>query len=94
MDSAFDNLDAMGFLEIWQHFDEDGKTTFVLFFQIPNKSPLNVTGLFSTFILTDNGYIEGKELDEFFRHMMKKLSPQVIINQRDFVFFKNHCRFD
>uniref|UniRef100_A0A3P8V081 Secretagogin n=1 Tax=Cynoglossus semilaevis TaxID=244447 RepID=A0A3P8V081_CYNSE len=47
MDSAFDNLDAMGFLEIWQHFDED-----------------------------DNGYIEGKELDEFFRHMMKKLSPQ------------------
>ncbi|XP_061772136.1 secretagogin [Nerophis ophidion] len=24
----------------------------------------------------DNGYIEGKELDEFFRHMMKRLGPQ------------------
>ncbi|XP_036929902.1 secretagogin-like [Acanthopagrus latus] len=47
MDSAFDNLDAAGFLEIWQHFDAD-----------------------------DNGYIEGKELDEFFRHMMKRLGPQ------------------
>uniref|UniRef100_A0A667ZDG5 Secretagogin n=1 Tax=Myripristis murdjan TaxID=586833 RepID=A0A667ZDG5_9TELE len=47
MESAFDNLDAAGFLEIWQHFDAD-----------------------------DNGYIEGKELDEFFRHMMKTLGPQ------------------
>ncbi|KAJ4931490.1 hypothetical protein JOQ06_025785 [Pogonophryne albipinna] len=47
MDTAFDNLDAAGFLEIWQHFDAD-----------------------------DNGYIEDKELDDFFRHMMKKLSPQ------------------
>ncbi|XP_061531820.1 secretagogin [Phycodurus eques] len=47
MDSAFDKLDASGFLEIWQHFDAD-----------------------------DNGYIEGKELDEFFRHMMKRLGPQ------------------
>uniref|UniRef100_A0A8C7JDC4 Secretagogin n=2 Tax=Oncorhynchus kisutch TaxID=8019 RepID=A0A8C7JDC4_ONCKI len=44
MDSAFDNLDATGFLHIWQHFDVD-----------------------------NNGYIEGKELDNFFRHMMKKL---------------------
>lgn len=26
---------------------------------------------------TDNGYIEGKELDDFFRHMLKRLSPQV-----------------
>lgn len=25
MDIAFDNLDAAGFLEIWQHFDADGK---------------------------------------------------------------------
>ncbi|XP_041941405.1 secretagogin-like [Alosa sapidissima] len=47
MESAFDNLDAAGFLEIWQHFDSD-----------------------------DNGYIEGKELDDFFRHMMEKLAPQ------------------
>ncbi|XP_068425647.1 secretagogin-like [Clinocottus analis] len=47
MDSAFNNLDAAGFLEIWQHFDAD-----------------------------DNGYIEGKELDDFFRHMMKRLGPQ------------------
>uniref|UniRef100_A0A4W5RSI2 Secretagogin n=1 Tax=Hucho hucho TaxID=62062 RepID=A0A4W5RSI2_9TELE len=44
MDSAFDILDAAGFLHIWQHFDVD-----------------------------NNGYIEGKELDDFFRHMMKKL---------------------
>uniref|UniRef100_A0A3B3HPB0 EF-hand domain-containing protein n=1 Tax=Oryzias latipes TaxID=8090 RepID=A0A3B3HPB0_ORYLA len=48
MNSAFDNLDAAGFLEIWQHFDAD-----------------------------DNGYIEGKELDEFFHHMMQRLGPQV-----------------
>lgn len=27
--------------------------------------------------MIDNGYIEGKELDDFFRHMMKKLGPQV-----------------
>ncbi|XP_046891424.1 secretagogin-like [Hypomesus transpacificus] len=47
MECAFDNLDAAGFLEIWQHFDAD-----------------------------DNGYIEGKELDDFFRHMMKKLGPE------------------
>uniref|UniRef100_A0A3Q1FC72 Secretagogin, EF-hand calcium binding protein n=1 Tax=Acanthochromis polyacanthus TaxID=80966 RepID=A0A3Q1FC72_9TELE len=47
MDSAFDKLDAAGFLEIWQHFDAD-----------------------------DNGYIEGKELDDFFRHMMQRLGPQ------------------
>ncbi|KAG5857061.1 secretagogin-like [Anguilla anguilla] len=46
MDSAFNNLDAAGFLQIWQYFDAD-----------------------------DNGYIEGKELDDFFRHMLKKLSP-------------------
>uniref|UniRef100_H2TKC0 Secretagogin n=1 Tax=Takifugu rubripes TaxID=31033 RepID=H2TKC0_TAKRU len=47
MESSFHNLDAAGFLEIWQHFDAD-----------------------------DNGYIEGKELDDFFRHMMKRLGPQ------------------
>uniref|UniRef100_A0AAR2LK26 Secretagogin n=1 Tax=Pygocentrus nattereri TaxID=42514 RepID=A0AAR2LK26_PYGNA len=46
MDSALNNLDAAGFLQIWQHFDAD-----------------------------DNGYIEGKELDAFFRHMMTKLGP-------------------
>ncbi|XP_071769789.2 secretagogin-like isoform X1 [Centroberyx gerrardi] len=44
MDSALDNLDAAGFLQIWQHFDVD-----------------------------DNGYIEGKELDAFFQHMLEKL---------------------
>lgn len=25
MNSAFDDLDAAGFLEIWQHFDADGE---------------------------------------------------------------------
>uniref|UniRef100_A0A4W5Q204 EF-hand domain-containing protein n=1 Tax=Hucho hucho TaxID=62062 RepID=A0A4W5Q204_9TELE len=48
MNSDFQHLDAVGFLEIWQHFDAD-----------------------------DNGYIEGKELDHFFRHMMTKLGPEV-----------------
>ncbi|KAL1276122.1 hypothetical protein QQF64_035745 [Cirrhinus molitorella] len=47
MDCAFANLDAAGFLQIWQHFDAD-----------------------------DNGYIEGKELDDFFRHMLEKLGPE------------------
>lgn len=28
MESAFDNLDAAGFLEIWQHFDADGEGNF------------------------------------------------------------------
>lgn len=27
MESAFDNLDAAGFLEIWQHFDADGENS-------------------------------------------------------------------
>lgn len=27
MDTGFDNLDATGFLEIWQHFDADGEDT-------------------------------------------------------------------
>lgn len=35
------------------------------------------------FHLTDNGYIEGKELDEFFRHMMQTLGPQVSRLQLD-----------
>jgi len=26
MDCAFANLDAAGFLQIWQHFDADGET--------------------------------------------------------------------
>ncbi|XP_077060962.1 secretagogin isoform X2 [Siphateles boraxobius] len=47
MDCAFANLDAAGFLQIWQHFDAD-----------------------------DNGYIEGKELDDFFLLMLKKLGPE------------------
>ncbi|XP_039517872.1 secretagogin isoform X2 [Pimephales promelas] len=47
MDCAFANLDAAGFLQIWQHFDAD-----------------------------DNGYIEGKELDDFFLLMVKKLGPE------------------
>ncbi|KAK2855316.1 hypothetical protein Q7C36_007185 [Tachysurus vachellii] len=46
MDCALDQLDAAGFLRIWQHFDAD-----------------------------DNGYIEGKELDAFFRHLLMKLGP-------------------
>ncbi|XP_006796074.1 secretagogin [Neolamprologus brichardi] len=54
MDSAFEDLDAAGFLEIWQHFDAD-----------------------------DNGYIEGKELDDFFRHMMKRLRPQDKVTEED-----------
>uniref|UniRef100_A0A3P9P094 Secretagogin n=1 Tax=Poecilia reticulata TaxID=8081 RepID=A0A3P9P094_POERE len=53
MESSFDNMDAAGFLEIWQHFDAD-----------------------------DNGYIEGKELDDFFRHMMKRLGPQKATEER------------
>uniref|UniRef100_A0A3P9DJ78 Secretagogin, EF-hand calcium binding protein n=1 Tax=Maylandia zebra TaxID=106582 RepID=A0A3P9DJ78_9CICH len=54
MDSAFEDLDAAGFLEIWQHFDAD-----------------------------DNGYIEGKELDDFFRHMMKRMRPQDKVTEED-----------
>lgn len=32
MDSAFDDLDAAGFLEIWQHFDADGEDSWLYFF--------------------------------------------------------------
>ena len=38
------------------------------------------------FNLADNGYIEGKELDEFFRHMMKRLGPQVKLSFPFFFF--------
>lgn len=34
MDSAFDNLDAAGFLEIWQHFDADGENILLHIFLI------------------------------------------------------------
>lgn len=38
----------------------------------------NIKGLlWHLFYLTDNGYIEGNELDDFFRHMMKRLGPEV-----------------
>ncbi|TNN79986.1 Secretagogin [Liparis tanakae] len=30
---------------------------------------------------TDNGHIEGKELDDFFRHMMKRLAPQETVTE-------------
>lgn len=29
MNSGFDQLDAAGFLEIWQHFDADGEDMFL-----------------------------------------------------------------
>lgn len=32
---------------------------------------------FTGTVFADNGYIEGKELDDFFRHMMKRLGPKV-----------------
>lgn len=32
MDSAFDDLDAAGFLEIWQHFDADGEDSWLYFY--------------------------------------------------------------
>uniref|UniRef100_A0A6Q2ZNS7 Secretagogin n=1 Tax=Esox lucius TaxID=8010 RepID=A0A6Q2ZNS7_ESOLU len=35
MDSAFDNLDAEGFLQIWQHFDADGKVLINVVFCLP-----------------------------------------------------------
>ncbi|XP_065102363.1 secretagogin isoform X2 [Paramisgurnus dabryanus] len=54
MNSAFDNIDAAGFQQIWQHFDAD-----------------------------DNGYIEGKELDDFFRHMLKRLGPEDKITEEN-----------
>lgn len=38
---------------------------------------------FTDTVLTDNGYIEGKELDDFFRHMMKRLGPQVSLHTCD-----------
>lgn len=34
MDSAFDKLDAAGFLEIWQHFDADGENIWCYFFHL------------------------------------------------------------
>lgn len=31
----------------------------------------------SVFVFLDNGYIEGKELDAFFQHMLEKLGMKV-----------------
>lgn len=112
MESSFHNLDAAGFLEIWQHFDADGENSLVLrYISCLQKVSMNavyrecvkalnaqteaeefagIRGWNLTLIdlwgeltkptgavLTDNGYIEGKELDDFFRHMMKRLGPKV-----------------
>ncbi|XP_050797821.1 secretagogin isoform X2 [Gopherus flavomarginatus] len=53
MDSSpLEQLDAAGFLHIWQRFDAD-----------------------------DNGYIEGKELDNFFHHLLKKLGTSDAITE-------------
>ncbi|XP_003219819.2 secretagogin [Anolis carolinensis] len=53
MDSApLQDLDAAGFLRLWQHFDAD-----------------------------DNGYIEGKELDNFFHHLLKTLGSESTITE-------------
>ncbi|XP_024065310.1 secretagogin [Terrapene carolina triunguis] len=53
MDSSpLEQLDAAGFLHVWQRFDAD-----------------------------DNGYIEGKELDNFFHHLLKKLGTSDAITE-------------
>lgn len=49
MDSAFDNLDAAGFLEIWQHFDADGEDSwlyFLSFYIFMNTSKAGVRALY------------------------------------------------
>ncbi|NXU00005.1 SEGN protein, partial [Buphagus erythrorhynchus] len=54
-------LDATAFLGAWRRFDADGNTP--------------ILNLFAFYL--DNGYIEGKELDDFFHHLLEKLGPEV-----------------
>ncbi|NWW51404.1 SEGN protein, partial [Pedionomus torquatus] len=56
-------LDAAAFLGAWRRFDADG-----------NQCLLTIN-IFDFYL--DNGYIEGKELDNFFHHLLEKLGPEV-----------------
>ncbi|NWX69539.1 SEGN protein, partial [Alca torda] len=56
-------LDAAAFLGAWRRFDADGKQ---------HHLTINVFDF-----CLDNGYIEGKELDNFFHHLLEKLGPEV-----------------
>ncbi|NWY25843.1 SEGN protein, partial [Pheucticus melanocephalus] len=56
-------LDAAAFLGAWRRFDADGKWGHAW------GKPAEGCG--------DNGYIEGKELDDFFHHLLEKLGPEV-----------------
>ncbi|NXF95818.1 SEGN protein, partial [Eubucco bourcierii] len=58
-------LDAASFLGAWRRFDADGKAQAL---------PLTIN-IFDFHL--DNGYIEGKELDNFFRHLLEKVGPEV-----------------
>ncbi|NXP89672.1 SEGN protein, partial [Passerina amoena] len=59
-------LDAAAFLGAWRRFDADGKWGHAW------GEPAEGCG--------DNGYIEGKELDDFFHHLREKLGPEVIFS--------------
>ncbi|NWW32260.1 SEGN protein, partial [Panurus biarmicus] len=56
-------LDAAAFLGAWRRFDTDGKWGHA--WGEPAEG------------CVDNGYIEGKELDDFFHHLLEKLGPEV-----------------
>ncbi|NWZ06836.1 SEGN protein, partial [Agelaius phoeniceus] len=56
-------LDAAAFLGAWRRFDADGKWGHAW------GEPAEGCG--------DNGYIEGKELDDFFHHLLEKLGPEL-----------------
>ncbi|NXV47520.1 SEGN protein, partial [Uria aalge] len=60
---AAGRLDAAAFLGAWRRFDADGKQ---------HHLTINVFDF-----CLDNGYIEGKELDNFFHHLLEKLGPEV-----------------
>lgn len=59
------------------HVREIGSQSVPEIWRETKFTPLDLQSFLLFCIWTDNGYIEGKELDDFFRHMMKRLGPQV-----------------
>ncbi|GAB5571168.1 NADPH oxidase 5 isoform X3 [Prionailurus iriomotensis] len=72
MDSAREQLqgrlDAAGFWQVWQRFDGDGEVVFQHFSSLTDVRYTGITDLDVC-----KGYIEEKELDAFFHHVLTKL---------------------
>ncbi|XP_014730625.1 PREDICTED: secretagogin [Sturnus vulgaris] len=85
MESGADGrLDAAAFLGAWRRFDTDalGYLRAATHDSVPGTRAVPLTiNLFAFYL--DNGYIEGKELDDFFHHLLEKLGPESTITEEE-----------